>query len=130
MRSILLAAAVALAFADSSIVVLALPELLQRFHTSVSDVAWVVTSYNLAVALVAAVLARVRLDPARAARAGLALFTAASIACAAANGLWLLVAFRAVQGAGGALVLVAALPLLGTGERRVARWALAGAAGA
>src|SRR5438046_725818 len=125
MRSVLVAAAVALAFADSSIVVLALPELLQRFHTSVSDVAWVVTSYNLAVAVVAAALVRVRLDPARAARVGLTVFTAASIACALANGLWLLVAFRAAQGAGGALTLVAALPLLGR-ERGVPRWALAG----
>src|SRR5919204_4414769 len=98
MRSILLAAAVALAFADSSIVVLALPELLQRFHTSVSDVAWVVTAYNLAVAVVAAAVARRGLDPARTARIGLALFTAASIACAAAPSLWPLVVFRAAQG--------------------------------
>src|SRR2546423_15177028 len=98
MRRIVLAAAVALAFADPSIVVLALPELLQRFHASVSDVAWVVTSYNLAVALVAAVLARRRLDPARTARVGLALFTPASLACAVANGLWLLLAFPPAQG--------------------------------
>src|SRR5438094_617665 len=64
MRSMLIAAAVALAFADSSIVVLALPELLQRFHTSVSNVAWGVTSYNLAVALVSAAAP----DPDRGAR--------------------------------------------------------------
>src|ERR671936_144936 len=125
MRSILLAAAVALAFADSSIVVLALPELLQRFHTSVSDVAWVVTSYNLAVASVAAAVARARLDPARSARLGLAVFTAASAACAAAPGLWPLVALRAAQGAGGAVVMLAALPLLGEAARGVPRWAVA-----
>src|SRR2546430_238454 len=53
MRAIVLAAAVALAFADSSIVVPALPELLQRVHTSGSDGAWGGTSYNLAVALLA-----------------------------------------------------------------------------
>src|SRR2546423_11333512 len=129
MRRIVLAAAVALAFADSSIVVLALPELLQRFHTSVSNVAWVVTSYNLAVAVVAAAVARARVDPARTARIGLVVFTAASAACAAAPSLWPLVAFRAAQGAGGALLLVTALPLLGDPARGVPRWALAGATG-
>src|SRR6058998_2967583 len=100
MRSIVLAAAVALAFADSSIVVLALPELLQRFHASVSDVAWVVTAYNVAVAVVAAAATRVRLDPTRSVRLGLVVFTAASTACAAAPELWSLVGFRAAQGAG------------------------------
>jgi predicted MFS family arabinose efflux permease len=126
MRSIVLAGAVALAFADSSIVVLALPELLQRFHASVSDVAWVVTAFNVAVALVAAAIAKVRLEPARAARIGLVVFTAASVACAAAPELWSLVGFRAAQGAGAALLLVASLPLLGDAQR----WAVAGAGGA
>jgi len=126
MRSIVLAAAVALAFADSSIVVLALPELLQRFHASVSEVAWVVTSYNVAVALVAALIAKARPEPARAARIGLVVFTVASAACAAAPELWSLVGFRAAQGAGTALLLAASLPLLGNVER----WAVAGAAGA
>ena len=39
-----LAAAVALAFADSSIVVLALPDLLARYRTSIQDVSWVITA--------------------------------------------------------------------------------------
>src|SRR5580765_1971971 len=132
MRRLLLAA-VALAFADSSIVVLALPDILDEFGASVSSVVWVITAYNLAVAvfaIVAVAARRLRSDPARTARLGLALFTPASIACAAAPGLWPLVAFRAAQGAGGALLLVAALPLLGEPERAVPRWALAAAAGA
>src|ERR671931_658050 len=44
------AAVVGLAFADSSIVVLALPQLYGRFHTSIQGVAWVLTAYNIAVA--------------------------------------------------------------------------------
>jgi len=42
--------AVGVAFADSSIVVLGLPELYARFHTSIEGVSWVVTAYNAAVA--------------------------------------------------------------------------------
>jgi len=39
---------VALAFADASIVLLALPELVARLHTSISHVIWVIIVYNLA----------------------------------------------------------------------------------
>ena len=42
-------AAVALAFADSSIVVLALPDLLRQLDTSIAGVSLVITVYNVAV---------------------------------------------------------------------------------
>jgi hypothetical protein len=51
-----LTAAVAVAFADSSIVVLALPELYGRFDTTIEGVSWVVTAYNAAVAVAALAL--------------------------------------------------------------------------
>ena len=47
----LVAAVVGLAFADSSIVVLALPQLYGQFHTSIEGVSWVLTAYNVAVAV-------------------------------------------------------------------------------
>src|SRR5579871_6688986 len=75
--------AVALAFADASIVVLALPEIVTRLHTSISHVTWVITAYNLtliATAVAVVPFAR-RLDPTRALLAGLALFGLASIGC-------------------------------------------------
>src|SRR5262245_41673148 len=46
-----LLAAVAIAFADSAIVVLALPDLLKQYDVSINEVAWVVTAYNVALAL-------------------------------------------------------------------------------
>src|SRR4029078_10542983 len=52
--------------------------------------------------------------------AGLGLFLAASIACAAAQRRALLIGARAVQGVGAALLLVGALPILGR-----ARWTAA-----
>ena len=76
----------AVAFADSSIVVLALPDLYGAFNTSIVGVSWVITSYNLVVAVAAAALVAVR-APARrrddGAQVGLVLFTVASIGCAA-----------------------------------------------
>ena len=51
--TIAVAVGVAVAFADSSIVVLALPELYGAFNTSIVGVSWVITSYNLVVAVCA-----------------------------------------------------------------------------
>jgi hypothetical protein len=121
-----LAGAVAVAFADSSIVVLALPELYGRFDTSIEGVSWVVTAYNLAVAVTALALLLFvhRVRSAVLLGAGLGLFLAASIACAAAQSLGFLIGARSVQGVGAALLLVGALPVLGR-----ARWTAAGTFG-
>lgn len=121
------AAIVAIAFADSSIVVLGLPQLYTRFETSITGVSWIVTAYNAAVAVTALVLvffvhrfrARVVFG------AGVLLFLAATIACAAAQALWFLVAARTVQGVGAGLLLAAALPL-----SSASLWTLAGTFGA
>ena len=93
--------AVALAFADASIVVLALPEIVTRLHTSISHVPWVITAYNLALIITAVAVipfAR-RLDSRRALIAGLALFGLASIGCGVANSMSALVPLRCLQGA-------------------------------
>lgn len=117
-----LAAAVAVAFADSSIVVLALPELYGRFHTTITGVSWVVTAYNVAVAATALALVLFvhRLNAAAVLGGGLGVFLAASIACAAAQSLGFLIGARSVQGIGAALLLVGSLPVLGR-----ARWTAA-----
>jgi MFS family permease len=131
----LLLVLVGFAFADSSIVVLALPELLRQFRPTVTEVGWVITSYNIALAVVAlAVVLLVRRLPSRAPWIlGLALFLAASIACGSANGLWLLVACRSVQGLGGGMLLLSALPVLrsvaATPAHGTRLWISAGAIG-
>jgi MFS family permease len=138
-RSVFLAgvaAAVAIAFADSSIVVLALPELYGRFDTSIEGVAWVITSYNLvlAVAALALVLVVHRLRAGLLLAIGSLVFLGASIACAASNSIGFLIAARSVQGLGGALLLAASLPVLGAlagpTVRGVALWTMAGTLGA
>src|SRR5205085_11075450 len=88
-------AAVAVAFADSSIVVLALPDLLFRWHTSIESVSWIVTAYNVAVAVASVallVLAR-RRRPVVLTRVGLAVFLGGCVLCGSGWGLWPLVGF-------------------------------------
>src|SRR3954469_5434501 len=110
----LVVAAVGVAFADSSIVVLALPELYTKFDTTIERVSWVVTAYNAAVAAgpLASVVFVHRLRARTVMACGLLVFMAASIACAAANSLWFLISARTVQGIGGALLLAGSLPML------------------
>jgi MFS family permease len=138
-RWVLLAAvatAVAVAFADSSIVVLALPELYSTFDTTIQGVAWVITSYNLVLAVCALALVlvvhRVRAHVVLA--IGALVFLGASIACAVSDSLPLLIAARSVQGLGGALLLAGSLPVLGalagSNARGVAIWVMAGTIGA
>lgn len=132
----LVAAAVAIAFADSSIVVLALPQLYARFHTTIEGVAWVVTGYNAAVAATALALVFLvhRLSARRVLSAGLVVFMGASIACALAGSLVFLIVARSVQGVGGALLLAGSLPVLcgltGSERRGASVWTLAGTFGA
>lgn len=131
-----LALAVGLVLADSSIVVLALPEIYRELDTSVAGVTWVLISFNLVMALAAvpaAHLAR-RFGPGRAGAVGLAVFAGASLACGLSAELGTLIAARCVQALGGAAAVTAALELLpattGSERRAVAIWAAAGATGA
>jgi hypothetical protein len=126
-RHPLIAVAAGLALADASVVTLALPDLLVDLHTTVEGVAAVIGVYTvvLALALIPAERAMRRTGPARTGAAGLALFAVASLACAAANSLPVLLVGRGVQAAGGAAALVAAFSLLAQGRdaRRLWFWA-------
>jgi MFS family permease len=131
-----LALAVGLVLADSSIVVLALPQIYRELDTSIAGVTWVLVSFNLVMALAAvpaAHLAR-RVGPGRAASVGLAIFAGAGIACGASEHLSTLIAARCVQALGGAAAVTAVLELLpatvGSERRATAIWAAAGATGA
>ncbi len=134
-RSTLVAVAVATALADSSVVTLALPDVLRRFDVSIVTVAWVLTAYNLVLALAAVPAARLaRRRPVPAAAVGLVVFGAASVACGLAPSFTVLLAGRCVQALGGAVVVGSALDLLaalhGSEEEAPFLWARAGVLGA
>ncbi len=136
LRTAALAGAVGLVLADSSIVVLALPEIFRQFDTTIAGVSWVLIIFNLVLALLAvpaAHLAR-RFGPGRSAAVGLAVFAGGSLVCGLATGLGPLLVGRAVQAAGGAVAVVAALELMvstfGDDRRATLTWVGAGAIGA
>ena len=80
---------VGMVLADSSVVILALPDILDRFNVAISDVAWVLTLFNLvlAVAAVPAAYLSRRRAPGLVCTAGLVVFALASLGCALAPGL-------------------------------------------
>jgi MFS family permease len=131
-----LALAVGVVLADSSIVVLALPEIYRELDTSIAGVTWVLISFNLVIALAAvpAALVARRVGPARAAAVGLAIFAGAGLACGLADNLSTLIVARCIQAIGGAAAVTAALELLpatvGSERRAATVWAAAGATGA
>ncbi len=131
-----LALAVGVVLADSSIVVLALPDIYRDLDTSVFGVTWVLVSFNLVMALAAvpaAHLAR-RVGPGRSAAVGLAIFAGAGLACGVSDQLSTLIVARCIQALGGALAVTASLELLpvtvGSERRATVVWASAGATGA
>lgn len=127
--------AVALAFADASIAVLALPQIVDRLHTSISHVTWVIIGYNVALILTTLVILPVadRLADRRALIAGLGLFGLASIGSGVAGSLSVLVVFRCLQGVGAGILLCSSLPLFARGhddEWVLHTWATTAAIGA
>jgi MFS family permease len=135
MRAGLLGVAIGLALADSSIVTLALPEILREFDVEITTVAWALTSFNLVFALLAVPAAFVaRRRPRAAFVVGVLVFAAASLACGLAPSFDALVAARCVQATGAALLVTSALDLLsevtGSDARAARIWVAAGVVGA
>ena len=135
LRTALLGLGVGLALADSSIVTLALPEILGHFDVAITSVAWVLTSFNLVLAIVAVPAAYVsRRRPREAFAVGVVVFAAASLTCGLAPSFDVLVGARCVQAVGAALLVTAALDLLsqveGSDEGALRVWVAAGVLGA
>ncbi len=104
-----------MAFIDGTVVNVALPVLQKDLKASVSTVQWVVEAYALflsALVLVGGSLGD-RFGRRRVFAIGVAVFAASSAACALAPGVRWLVAARAVQGVGAALLVPSSLAILG-----------------
>lgn len=125
MRVVLLAAILgsSMAFIDGSVVSIALPAIQRDLSASVRGAQWIVNAYMLMLGALLLVggAAGDRFGRRRVFALGVVLFTAASIACGFAPGTAALVAARAVQGMGGALLVPASLALITSAYSGAAR---------
>jgi EmrB/QacA subfamily drug resistance transporter len=125
-----------LAFIDGSVVNVGLAAIGRDLAGGGADLSWVVNGYLLPLSslLLLGGAGGDRYGRKRVLLAGIALFALASLLCAFAPGLWLLVAGRVLQGTGAAMLLPNSLAILGAtfqGDKRgraIGIWAAAGAA--
>ncbi len=124
-----------LSFIDGSVVNVGLPAIGASFEAGASDLQWIINAYLLPLGalLLLGGAAGDRFGRQRLLVMGTAVFAVASLGCAVAPNLFWLLAGRAVQGIGAAILLPNSLAILGasfSGEakgRAVGIWAAAGA---
>jgi MFS family permease len=119
---------------DNLVVSTALPVIRLHLHAGLSGLEWTVNAYTLtfAVLLLSAAALGERFGRRRVFVLGIAVFTGASAVAALAPNIGVLVMARAVQGAGGAMIMPLSLTLLSAAvppERRNAALGIWGAIG-
>jgi MFS family permease len=99
----------------TSIANVGLPTLARHFDASFQQVQWVVLAYLLAITVLVVSVGRLGdlVGRRRLMLAGIGLYTLASVLCAVAPTLGLLIAARAVQGLGAAIMMVLTMALVG-----------------
>ncbi|MBA3058126.1 MAG: MFS transporter [Gammaproteobacteria bacterium] len=99
----------------TSIANVGLPTLAQAFHASFQQVQWVVLAYLLAITTLIVSVGRLGdlTGRRRLLLAGIFVFTAASMLCGVAPTLWLLIAARALQGLGAAIMMALTMAFVG-----------------
>lgn len=99
----------------TSIANVGLPTLARAFNASFQEVQWIVLAYLLAITIVIVSVGRLGdiIGRRRLLLAGMFLFTLASVLCGIAPTLWLLIAARAVQGLGAAIMMALTMAFVG-----------------
>src|SRR5215831_15765603 len=116
---------------DSLVVITALPAVHREIGGSLSSLEWTVNAYTVVVAagIITAAAVGDRLGRRRVYVFGLLLFSVASAACALAPNVGTLIAARAVQGAGAAIITPLSLTILTSAFPASRRGAIVGAWG-
>ena len=112
---LIVCAGVVLASLDLFIVNVALPQIARDLHArDLGELSWVLNAYAIVYASLLVFFGRLadRYRRDRAFLLGVAVFTAASVACAASASVGMLIAFRVVQATGAALLTPASLGLV------------------
>jgi EmrB/QacA subfamily drug resistance transporter len=99
----------------TSIANVGLPTMAQAFKASFQDVQWILLAYLLAITTLIVSVGRLGdiTGRRRLLLAGIFLFTVASVLCGVAPTLWLLIAARAAQGLGAAIMMALAMAFVG-----------------
>jgi MFS family permease len=110
-----LALSVLLSSLGTSIANVALPSLAEAFNASFQAVQWIVIAYLLAITTLIVSAGRLGdiIGRRRLLLIGIFLFTLASLLCGMAPTLWLLIAARALQGLGAAIMMALAMAFVG-----------------
>ena len=110
-----LALSVLLSSLGTSIANVALPNLAAAFNASFQAVQWIVIAYLLAITTLIVSAGRLGdiIGRRRLLLIGISLFTIASLLCAMAPTLWLLIAARALQGLGAAIMMALTMAFVG-----------------
>ncbi|QKR00788.1 MFS transporter [Metallosphaera tengchongensis] len=95
-----------MAAVDSTIVLLALPQITQDLHADLFTSIWVLLAYLLVSAIFSTQMGRVGdiFGRARMFNLGFAIFTVASALCGLSDSVYVLILFRVIQGVGGAMM--------------------------
>lgn len=111
-----LAVSMFLASLGTSIANVGLPTLAQAFGATFQEVQWIVLAYLLAITTLVVSAGRLGdiIGRRRLLLAGILVFTVASIFCGISPQLWLLIAARAAQGAGAAVMMALTMAFVGS----------------
>jgi EmrB/QacA subfamily drug resistance transporter len=117
---------------DLTIVNIAIPNMITKLHASFDDVLWVINAYALVLAVLVITGGRLGdvMGPRTLFAAGITVFTVASAACGLAPSPGWLIAFRAAQGLGAAMLMpqtLAIITMIFPPERRGAAFGVWGA---
>jgi EmrB/QacA subfamily drug resistance transporter len=101
---------------DGTIVNIAIPHIQSYYDTTYSNIEWVMNAYILAFAVLLVPMGRFGdlWGRRKLFLAGMVLFTLGSLACGLAPSIYLLIAFRVVQGIGGAAMMPSTLSIIAT----------------
>lgn len=99
---------------DNTVLNVALPSMRRELHASVAGMQWTIDAYTLVLASLLMLMGSTadRIGRRKVFVTGLVLFTAGSLLCSLAPGLGWLIAFRAVQAVGGAMLNPVAMSII------------------
>ena len=99
---------------DLTIVNIAIPNMITKLNASLDDVLWVINAYALVLAVLVITAGRLGdlIGPRIMFMSGVAVFTVASAACGVSPSPGWLIAFRAVQGLGAAMLMPQTLTII------------------